>query len=70
MSIVILQTTPELEGCSDPAYFKKGEIKKAKVVQGGFTIYHKGGIMAGYTPVSYTHLIPAAISLNTKSPVM
>ena len=49
MSIVILQTTPELEGCSDPAYFKKGEIKKAKVVQGGFTIYHKGGIMAGYT---------------------
>lgn len=49
MSIVILQTTPELEGFSDPAYFKKGEIKKAKVVQGGFTIYHKGGIMAGYT---------------------
>ena len=49
MSIVILQTTPELEGCSDPAYFKKGEIKKAKVVQGGFTIYIMGGIMAGYT---------------------
>ena len=24
MSIVILQTTPELEGCSDPAYFNKG----------------------------------------------
>lgn len=49
MSIVILQTTPELEGCSDPEIFRKGEIKKAKVVQGGFTIYHKGGLMAGYT---------------------
>ena len=35
MSIVILQTTPELEGCSDPEIFRKGEIKKAKV-QGGF----------------------------------
>ena len=34
MSIVILQTTPELEGCSDPELF---------------TIYHKGGLMAGYT---------------------
>ena len=45
MSIVILQTTPELEGCSDPEIFRKGEIKKAKVVQGGFTIYHKGGLM-------------------------
>ena len=49
MSIAILQTTPELEGCSDPEIFKKGEIKKAKIVQGGYTIYHKGGIMAGYT---------------------
>lgn len=49
MSIVILQTTPELEGCSDPEVFQKGQIKKAKIVQGGYTIYHKGGIMAGYT---------------------
>lgn len=49
MSIVILQTTPELEGCSDPEIFKKGDIKKAKIVQSGFTIYHKGGLMAGYT---------------------
>ena len=49
MSIIMLQTTPELEGCSDPVIFRKGEIKKAKFVQGGYTIYHKGGIMAGYT---------------------
>lgn len=49
MSIAILQTTPELEGCSDPEIFTKDNIKKAKIVQAGFTLYHKGGFMAGYT---------------------
>lgn len=49
MKIVILQTTPELEGCSDPEIFTKDSIKKAKMVQGGYTLYHKGGLMAGYT---------------------
>ncbi len=49
MSIVILQTTPELEGCSDPEVFTMRTLKKAKMVQGGFTLYHQGGLMAGYT---------------------
>lgn len=49
MSIVLLQTTPELEGCSDPEVFTMANLKKAKIVQGQFTLYHAGGIMAGYT---------------------
>lgn len=49
MSLVLVHTTPELEGCGDPILFKKGEFKKAKIVQGQFTIYHQGGMMAGYT---------------------
>ncbi len=52
MSIVILQTTLELEGVSEPKYFKKGDIKKAKIATGQYTIYHKGGLMAGYTQFS------------------
>ncbi len=52
MSIVILQTTPELEGCSEPQYFKRDEIKKAKITTGEYTIYHQGGMMAGYTQFS------------------
>lgn len=49
MSIALLQTTPELEGCSEPEFFKQAEIKKAKITTGMYTIYHKGGLMAGYT---------------------
>ena len=49
MSIVLLQTTPELEGCSDPEIFTKDNIKKAKISTGMYTIYHQGGLMAGYT---------------------
>lgn len=52
MSIVMVQTTPELEGCSEPKMFKKGEIKKAKIAAGEYAIYHAGGIMAGYTSFS------------------
>ncbi len=52
MSIVLLQTTPELEGVSEPEYFKKSEIKKAKIATNEYTIYHKGGLMAGYTQFS------------------
>ncbi len=52
MSIVLLQTTPELEGCSEPQYFKRAEIKKAKIATGEYTIYHQGGMMAGYTQFS------------------
>lgn len=49
MSIALLQTTPELEGCSDAEIFKKDGIKKAKLSTGMYTIYHQGGLMAGYT---------------------
>jgi len=48
MSIVILQTTPELDECAAPEFFKKDEIKKAKIVQGDYCIYRAGGMMAGY----------------------
>lgn len=49
MSIVLIQTSPDLDGCGEPVIFKKGEIKKAKNVQGPYCIYHAGGMMAGYT---------------------
>lgn len=49
MSIAVCMTTPEMEECSEPKYFKKGEIKKAKMAMGMYTIYHQGGMMAGYT---------------------
>ncbi len=52
MSIVLLQTTPELEGVSEPEYFNKESIKKSKIATGEYTIYHKGGLMAGYTQFS------------------
>lgn len=49
MSIALLQTTPELEGCSEAEIFRKDSIKKAKIATGMYTIYHQGGLMAGYT---------------------
>ena len=49
MSIALLQTTPELEGCSEAEIFRKDNIKKAKMVTGMYTVYHQGGMMAGYT---------------------
>lgn len=49
MSIALLQTTPELKGCSDAEIFRKDSIKKAKISTGMYTIYHQGGMMAGYT---------------------
>ncbi len=52
MSIVLVQTTPELEGCSEADYFKREDIKKAKIAMGQYTLYHKGGMMAGYTQFS------------------
>ena len=48
MSIALLQTTPELEGCSEAEIFTRDSIKKAKISTGMYTIYHQGGIMAGY----------------------
>lgn len=52
MSIILIQTTPDLEGCSDPEKFTMNHLKKAKIVQGQFTLYHEGGLMAGYTQFS------------------
>lgn len=49
MSIALVQTTPELDGCSDPEIFSKDNIKKANMSFGEYVIYHQGGIMAGYT---------------------
>lgn len=49
MSIVLLQTTPELEGCSEAEIFKQDTIKKAKMSTGMYTIYHQGGWTADYT---------------------
>ena len=49
MSIALLQTTPELEGCSEAEIFTRDSIKKAKISTGMYTIYHQGGIMAGYS---------------------
>ena len=48
MSIALLQTAPELEGCSEAEIFTRDSIKKAKISTGMYTIYHQGGIMAGY----------------------
>jgi len=48
MSIALLQTTPELEGCSEAEIFTRDSVKKAKISTGMYTIYHQGGIMAGY----------------------
>lgn len=48
MRMVILQTTPEIEGCSDPEIYTRDDFKKCKIVQGQFTFYHQGGLMAGY----------------------
>lgn len=55
MSIALVQTTPELEGCSEATFFKKGEIKKAKASSGVYTIWNKGGMMAGYTQFTVWH---------------
>ncbi len=49
MSIVLIQTTPDLEGCSDPVKYTMADLKKVKIVQGEFCLYFQGGIMAGYT---------------------
>ncbi|WP_313529384.1 hypothetical protein [Anaerotignum sp.] len=49
MSIAWLQTTPELEGCSEAEIFTRNNIKKAKISTGMYTIFHQGGMMAGYT---------------------
>lgn len=49
MKIALVQTTPELEGCSEATFFSKDNIKKAKIATGMYTIYHQGGMMAGYT---------------------
>lgn len=49
MSILLLQTVPELDGCSEAQVFKKDDIKKSKMALGMYTIYHQGGMMAGYT---------------------
>lgn len=48
-SIVLVQTTPELEGCSEPKIFTRETIKKAKMAMGFYNIFHQGGLMAGYT---------------------
>lgn len=52
MSIVLIDTSPELDGCGDPKFFKRDELKKVKLVQAEFCLYHQGGIMAGYDKFS------------------
>lgn len=47
-TIVLVDTDPELSGCGEPRFFKRENIKKAKLVQAQFTLYRQGGIMAGY----------------------
>jgi len=37
MSIALLQTTPELEGCSEAEIFTRDSIKKAKISTGMYT---------------------------------
>ncbi len=46
--IALVQTTPELEGCSEPEFYQSDAIKKAKTSGGEFTIWKQGGMMAGY----------------------
>lgn len=48
-SIILIQTTPDLEGCSDPIRYTMADLKKVKIVQGQYCLYHQGGLMAGYT---------------------
>ena len=38
MSIALLQTAPELEGCSEAEIFTRDSIKKAKISTGMYTI--------------------------------
>ena len=57
MSIALLQTTPELEGCSEAEIFTRDSIKKAKISTGMYTIYHQGGIMAGYSTDDEDYLV-------------
>ncbi len=52
MSIVFVQTTPDLDVCSEPMIFKREDIKKAKITTGMYTIYKQGGMMAGYEQFS------------------
>ncbi len=51
MSLILIQTSPDLDGCGEPVMFQKGHIKKAKTGPDGaaYLIYHEGGLMAGYT---------------------
>ena len=54
MSIVILQTTPDLDGCSDPEIFKPSDLKKVKFddSKAQFVLQHAGGFTAGSTRFS------------------
>lgn len=58
MSIVLLQTTPDLAGCSDPTIFRPEDLKKVKFNgnNAAYVLYHAGGIMAGYTEFSVMYL--------------
>lgn len=58
MSIVMLQTTPDLDGCSDPTIFRPEDLKKIKFIGSSaqYTLYHAGGIMAGYTGFSVMYM--------------
>lgn len=49
MSIVIVETTPELDACGEPLIYKKDAIKKTKISMGMYVIYKQGGMMAGFT---------------------
>lgn len=48
MSLVFIQTEPELDGCSNATTYTMDRLKKAEIEQGSYKIYFKGGLRAGY----------------------
>lgn len=48
-AVALVQTTPDLDGCSEAEIFRPDTIKKAGMSFGEYVFYHQGGMMAGYT---------------------
>lgn len=56
MKLVIIKTDPQFETYEEPIFFSKDTIKKARKSFNNYTIYHQGGMMAGYTYFSLMDL--------------
>ncbi len=52
MSLVVIETTPELDACGEPTLYTRDAIKKTKITMGAYVLYKQGGMMAGYTSFS------------------